>query len=111
MTSGGEIVQMPPAANTGGTGYDGGGSDLRERLARVEERTSSIKDAMATKTNISDMNVNLAKVEGKVSSMKQTMATKADVSNLKVWILAGALTITVVAVGATATVIIKILLP
>ena len=70
-----------PSANPGGNGSSGGGgSEIRERLARVEVRVESLKD---------------------------TMATKTDVANLKVWILAGVLSTMAIAVATTVAVMIK----
>ena len=71
-----------PSANPGGNGSSGGGgSEIRERLA--------------------------VRVEVRVESLKDTMATKTDVANLKVWILAGVLSTMAIAVATTVAVMIK----
>lgn len=69
--------QRQASLNSNGNG-GGGGGDVRERLARLEE---------------------------KVDGMKENMATKTDIANLKNWILGGLLSAIVIGSAAAATIV------
>lgn len=58
------VEEFPRQGAKSSTGTGGNGGDVRERLARLEQ---------------------------KVDDMKETVATKNDVTQLKVWILSGVL--------------------
>ena len=72
------IRELPDAGGKSPTGPTGNGTEIRERLARLEQ---------------------------KVDDMKEHMATKTDISNLKVWILSGTLGSIIVAATIAAVVV------
>ena len=59
-----------------------------------------------TDNRLRDVEIRLARAEEKIDSIKENMATKTDISNLKVWILGGILSAIGVA-AAIATIIVK----
>ena len=51
------------------------------------------------------LEVNMARVQERLENIKQNMAVRKDISDLKVWILLGVLSATVIAASIAATVV------
>lgn len=69
--------RRPPPRRVGSNGpSDGGGSDLRERLARLEESVAGIR-----------------------KDIEENIARKTDVLGLKLWIVLGALGVIAAMIG------------
>ena len=55
--SGRRILDFPKNRSRPVNGGSGNGGDLRERLARLEERVNGIKENMATKGDVKDVKI------------------------------------------------------